>query len=105
MSEVIFELLDGSTMTVATAHARESVMEIGKRAGVPGILGDCGGHGSCATCHVYIDAAWTDKVGPADELELEMIDLTPEPRPESRLGCQVWVTDALDGLKVKVAEF
>lgn len=105
MSEVIFELADGSTMTVPTAHARESVMEIGKRGGVPGILGDCGGHCSCATCHVYIDPDWTAKVGPADDVELEIIDLTAEPRPESRLGCMVWVTDALDGLKVKVAGY
>lgn len=71
---------------------------------VDGILAECGGGCSCATCHVYIDEAWLAKVGEASDIEKEMLDCTLDPRPTSRLSCQVIVTDAMDGLVVRIPE-
>lgn len=68
--------------------------------GVPGILADCGGACSCATCHCYVDDAWTDKTGAADEVEAQMLDFVMEPKETSRLSCQIVVNDELDGLVV-----
>lgn len=72
---------------------------------VPGIDADCGGECSCATCHVYVDAAWMPTVGQPDDREESMLDLNPERESSSRLSCQIPVTDALDGLVVRVPEF
>lgn len=72
---------------------------------VPGIDADCGGQCSCATCHVYIDAAWVAKAGSPDDQEESMLDLNPERQPNSRLSCQIPVTDELDGLVVTLPEF
>jgi 2Fe-2S ferredoxin len=72
---------------------------------VPGIDADCGGECSCATCHVYVDPAWMDKVGKPEDREESMLDLNPEREANSRLSCQIPVTDELDGLKVTVPEF
>lgn len=68
--------------------------------GVPGILADCGGACSCATCHCYVDEAWTEKTGPADDVEAQMLDFVMEPKETSRLSCQIVVNDELDGLVV-----
>lgn len=73
--------------------------------GVPGIDADCGGECSCATCHVIITDQWKDLVGPPDENEEAMLDLNPEREANSRLSCQIEVTDALDGLVVNLPEF
>jgi len=72
---------------------------------VPGIDADGGGECSCATCHVYVDPAWMDKVGRPEDREESMLDLNPEREQNSRLSCQIPVTDELDGLKVTVPEF
>lgn len=72
---------------------------------VPGIDADCGGECSCATCHVYVDAVWMDKVGRPEDREESMLDLNPEREENSRLSCQIPVTEELDGLKVTVPEF
>ena len=73
--------------------------------GVPGIDADCGGECSCATCHVIIADEWKDIVGPPGEDEESMLDLNPEREANSRLSCQIEVTDALDGLVVNLPEF
>ena len=76
-----------------------SVMQAAVAAGLSGIVGECGGSAMCATCHVYIDPAWLDKLPPALPNELEMLECTAsERRPESRLSCQVKVHADLDGL-------
>lgn len=103
MTAVEFLLPDGSTMRVESHLSHETVMEVAKRAGVPGIIGDCGGFAACATCHVHVEPEWRDAVGPASEEERDLIALTEEPRPESRLSCQIWLSDALDGLRVRPA--
>lgn len=72
---------------------------------VPGIDADCGGECSCATCHVYVDKSWMDKVGEPEEREESMLDLNPEREANSRLSCQIPVTEDLDGLVVTVPEF
>jgi 2Fe-2S ferredoxin len=72
---------------------------------VPGIDADCGGECSCATCHVYVDEGWMGKVGQPGDREESMLDLNPERASNSRLSCQIPVTDLLDGLVVRVPEF
>lgn len=76
----------------------QTVMEGAVRNGVPGIDADCGGNCACATCHVYIDPAWVAKVGPIEANEESMLKYVQQAKPNSRLSCQIAVTDALDGL-------
>ena len=71
---------------------------------VPGILGDCGGACACATCHVYIDPEWIEKAGTASEPEQNMLEAAPEPLPNSRLSCQIFMDDPLDGIIVRLPE-
>jgi 2Fe-2S ferredoxin len=71
---------------------------------VPGIDADCGGACACATCHVYVDAAWADKVGAPTAMEESMLDFAENVEPNSRLSCQIKVSDALDGLIVRMPE-
>jgi 2Fe-2S ferredoxin len=69
---------------------------------IPGILGDCGGGCSCATCHVYVDAAWMDKAGAPDALESSMLECAIDPNEQSRLSCQIEARDELDGIIVRM---
>lgn len=71
---------------------------------IDGILAECGGCCSCATCHCYIEESWQDKVDPASEMETDLLDCVTDPKDTSRLSCQVKVTDALDGLIVHLPE-
>jgi 2Fe-2S ferredoxin len=92
-----------------TPHAVEvkaglTVMEGAVKHNVPGIDADCGGACACATCHVYIDPAWTDKVGSPSAMEESMLDFAENVEPNSRLSCQIKVTEALDGLVVRMPE-
>ena len=73
--------------------------------GIPGIDADCGGECSCATCHVIVTNDWMEVVGRPNETEESMLDLNPEREPNSRLSCQIGVSDALDGLIVNLPEF
>ena len=81
-----------------------SVMEGAVKNGVPGIDADCGGACACATCHVYVDAAWRDKVGEPSSAEREMLEFAEERAENSRLSCRITVSDALDGLVVRMPE-
>jgi 2Fe-2S ferredoxin len=81
-----------------------TVMENAVKNSVPGIEAECGGACACATCHVYVDEAWTEKVGKPDVMEEDMLDFAFEPKPVSRLSCQIKMTDELDGLVVHVPE-
>ena len=65
---------------------------------IPGIDADCGGSMACATCHVYVEEKWLNKLPKAEEAEVDMIDMAYEPKKNSRLSCQLIVTDELDGL-------
>lgn len=95
---------DGNEVRFEDAELGQSVMELGRSRGVKGILADCGGACSCATCHVYVDAQWQDRVGPPNEVEIEMLDMVSDVvREGSRLSCQIELTPELDGLSVTVA--
>lgn len=100
MPKVTFVAIDGSHHTI-NASVGESVMATAVRNGVPGIVGECGGNSSCATCHVYVDQAFHSLVGPPNDFEGDMLDLAvSDRRTTSRLSCQIKVTEALDGLIV-----
>ncbi|MEO1253208.1 MAG: 2Fe-2S iron-sulfur cluster-binding protein [Pseudomonadota bacterium] len=87
------------------AETGASVMETAVKNMVPGIDADCGGACACATCHVYVDEAWLEKVGKPEAMEESMLDFAAEPKSNSRLSCQITVSDALDGLIVRLPEF
>jgi ferredoxin, 2Fe-2S len=71
---------------------------------IDGIVGECGGSCSCATCHCYVDATWLAVVGKPSAMEKDMLECVLEPRPNSRLSCQIVMTPALDGLVVQMPE-
>jgi ferredoxin, 2Fe-2S len=86
------------------AAAGATVMETALKAGIPGIEAECGGACACATCHVYVDEAWRARVGEPSPMEEDMLDFGFDVRPNSRLSCQIKVTDELDGLIVRTPE-
>jgi 2Fe-2S ferredoxin len=81
-----------------------SVMEGAIRNNVPGIDADCGGACACATCHVYVDEAFQDVTGRQSPMEESMLDFAENVQPNSRLSCQIRVSDDLDGLIVRLPE-
>ena len=101
MPKIIFIQTDGSEIT-ASAVPGMTVMETAVKHQVPGIDADCGGACACATCHVYVEPEWKDKVGARNPMEADMLDFAFDVRDNSRLSCQIKVTDALDGLRLKV---
>lgn len=103
MARIIYISHDGESRTIEVETGR-NLMESAVAAGVPGIDGDCGGVCACATCHVHVAPEWLDAVGEADVMELEMLELTDEVKPNSRLACQIVASDLLDGLVVHTPE-
>ena len=81
-----------------------TVMEGAVQNDIPGIDADCGGSMACATCHVYVEEKWLDKLPKAEEGEVDMIDMAFEPKKNSRLSCQITATDEIDGLVVTTPE-
>ena len=79
-----------------------SIMEGAVQNNIPGIDADCGGACACATCHIYVDKNWYDKLPVKESAEEDMLDLAFEPNKFSRLGCQIIVTDELDGMILKM---
>ena len=71
---------------------------------VPGIDGDCGGLCACATCHVYVDAAWSERTGARTAMEEDMLNFAAATRSNSRLACQIPITQALHGLVVSMPD-
>src|ERR1700685_4058375 len=103
MVNITFIDSSGKSRTVA-AVAGSTVMETAIKHGIPGIDADCGGACACATCHVYVDEAWREKTGAASTMEESMLDFAENVELNSRLSCQIKVTDALDGLVVRMPE-
>jgi 2Fe-2S ferredoxin len=99
MARIIFVEHDGARHEVDAAEGR-SLMEAALQHNVPGIDADCGGACSCATCHVYVDDSWLERIGDRGDMEDLMLEYAERVRPNSRLSCQINVTDALDGLIV-----
>ncbi len=81
-----------------------TVMETAVKNMVPGIDADCGGACACATCHVYVDPAWTTVTGSASEMEEDMLDFAFDVRENSRLSCQLKISNEFDGLVVRLPE-
>lgn len=101
---VTWNLPDGGKIT-AEVDTGLSLMEAAVANDVPNVIGECGGCLSCATCHVYVDAAWRDKVGAPGETEDVMLDMVGGERTDaSRLSCQIESSEALDGLVLIVPE-
>ncbi len=104
MPKVTYRHHDGSEETV-DVRAGTSLMLGALTNGVDGIEAECGGSCMCATCHVYVDAAWLDKLPKVQVLEDEMLDDTAaERKPNSRLSCQIEMSDSLDGITVELPE-
>lgn len=101
MPKVTFVQPDGATHVVESTPG-QSIMEAATTNMVPGIIGECGGCCSCATCHVYVDEPWFQKLPPADEMELGMLEGAVEPGPLSRLSCQIKMSDELDGIVARI---
>jgi ferredoxin, 2Fe-2S len=87
---------------VVDAPIGVTLMEAAVQNGVQGIVALCGGACACATCHVYVDAAWRPRLGAREEMEEGMLESAWEPRDNSRLSCQIHVTADLEGLEVTV---
>ena len=101
MAKITFIQPDGASQAVE-AESGLTVMEAAKKNLIPGIEAECGGACACATCHVYVDTAWREKVGKPSAMEEDMLDFAFDVREESRLSCQIKVSDALDGLVLRV---
>ena len=101
MPNITYVSHDGVTTTLEV-RAGLSVMEGAVKNAVGGIDADCGGSCSCATCHVYVDPAWTAALPAKSEMEDTMLDFAQDARPNSRLSCQLRVTSDMDGLVVRV---
>ena len=101
MPLITFIAHDGTT-TEVNAEAGTSVMQAAMDNGVDGIIAECGGACSCATCHCYVDPAWESKVGEAKDIEQDMLECVLHPESNSRLSCQITITEELDGLIVRL---
>jgi 2Fe-2S ferredoxin len=103
MAKITYIEHDGREHTVEVKTGL-SVMEGAVRNNVPGIDADCGGACACATCHVYVDEAFAAETGRPSAMEESMLDFADNVQPNSRLSCQIRVTDDLDGLIVRLPE-
>ncbi len=103
MTKINFIDFEGNTKTIDVENGL-TVMEGAVQNNVPGIDADCGGSMACATCHVYVEDQWLNKIPKAEDGEVDMIDMAFEPNNNSRLSCQITVTKDLDGLTVRTPE-
>jgi len=101
MPKVTFIQTNGERIVVENATG--TLMEIAIDHDIEGITGDCGGVCSCSTCHVYVPPEWQGRVGEAGAMELDTLSFNDHRKPNSRLSCQIEMTEALDGLVVEVA--
>ena len=103
MAKITYQDSKGALKTIEVDNGL-SVMEGAIQNDIPGIDADCGGSMACATCHVYVEDKWFDKIPKAEDAEIDMIDMAFEPKKNSRLSCQIIVGDELDGLEVITPE-
>ena len=99
MPKITFKNFEGRSKTIEIENGL-SVMEGAIQNEIPGSDADCGGSMACATCHVYVEEKWLDRIPKIEEAEIDMIDMAFEPKKNSRLSCQIIVNDELDGLEV-----
>ena len=103
MPKITFIRPDGSRQELSGTPG-QTVMQLATAQGIPEIEADCGGACACATCHVYVDEAWREATGKPSAMEESMLDFAEEVEPNSRLSCQIRVSDALNGLIVRLPE-
>ena len=103
MPKITFIDNDGESRDVEAKNG-SSVMEAAVQNMIPGIDADCGGACACATCHVYVEGDWMAKLSPRDDMEESMLDFAEDVQDNSRLSCQILMSDALDGITVKTPE-
>jgi 2Fe-2S ferredoxin len=103
MVKITYIQHDGASQTV-DAQPGMTVMEAAVKNMVPGIDADCGGACACATCHVFVDPEWLETIGKRSDMEEDMLDFAFDVRDNSRLSCQIKVTEQLDGLVLRVPE-
>ncbi len=103
MPKIVFHVPSGGTQEVDAA-AGLTVMEAATDNNIAGMLAECGGACACATCHSYIDESWLSRLPAMDDMEDAMLDSALDRRANSRLSCQIEITDELDGLVVTVAD-
>ena len=101
MTKITFVQQDGERIETEGQNGA-TVMETAIMNAVPGIVAECGGACTCATCHVYVDDAWAEVVGAPSVMEEDMLDFAFDVKETSRLSCQIKVRDQLDGLVVHV---
>ena len=103
MPKITYIEHDGKTHTIEVASGL-SVMEGAVQNNIPGIDADCGGSMACATCHVYVKEEWFNKLPKKEDGEEDMLDKAFEPKKNSRVSCQLMVSDQIDGLVVNLPE-
>ena len=103
MPKITYIEYDGKIHTIEVASGL-SVMEGAVQNNIPGIDADCGGSMACATCHVYVKEEWFNKLPKKEDGEEDMLDMAFEPKKNSRLSCQLMVSDQIDGLVVNLPE-
>ena len=99
MTKITYKDNAGASRTIEVENGL-SIMEGAIQNDIPGIDADCGGSMACATCHVYVEEKWLNKLPKMEEAEVDMIDMAYEPKKNSRLSCQLIVSDELDGLNI-----
>ena len=103
MTKITYKDFQGNSKTIDVNNGL-SVMEGAIQNDIQGIDADCGGAMACATCHVYVKDEWFSKIPKAEDAEVDMIDMAYEPKKNSRLSCQIIVSDELNGLEVTTPE-
>tara|TARA_B100001093_G_scaffold395817_1_gene382761 strand:+ start:326 stop:646 length:321 start_codon:yes stop_codon:yes gene_type:complete len=103
MPKITYIDYKGNSKTIEVENSL-TVMEAAVQNNVPGIDADCGGGMACATCHVYVEDSWFNKLPKAEDAEKDMIDMAYNPKKNSRLSCQIIVSDEIDGLTVTTPE-
>lgn len=103
MTRITFISHQGARFDVEAENG-STAMQAAIRNGVPGIEAECGGACACATCHVYVDDAWTQATGEPTQLEEDMLDFAYELQPNSRLSCQIRIGAGMDGMVLRIPE-
>ena len=103
MTKITYKDNQGNSKTIDVDNGL-TVMEGAVQNEIPGIDADCGGSMACSTCHVYVEEKWLNKISKAEDAEIDMIDMAYDPKKNSRLSCQIIVSDELDGLEVTTPE-
>ena len=103
MTKITYKDNTGASKTIEVENGL-SIMEGAIQNDIPGIDADCGGSMACATCHVYVEEKWLDKLPKAEDAEVDMIDMAYESKKNSRLSCQLIVSEELEGLTVTTPE-